>query len=440
MKNSLGILPLDSRPINSTQLIHFCEIFKINAEFFPNDQLGTRDNPAIFNDIFRWVNESELSEYILSLNSFCCGGLVQTRDLQETDIENAKTISNNLTKIKSKYCLVLPRVAPTVIDDISLNNHRSISNNEANLTPDPIKTELWKRFLQAIPQPECIVQEDTCDKSRISEAMLDLVNSQKPNFIYYANGGDELNYIAIARTFTENKPKHNFQIAFTYPESKNSICKFEHLTLMENINRISQYLNININDSSDQNLPTIFINNSRENNSDSIDNPISNLKQIGRIREALDHIQSTNIYVADIAQANGGDPNLWLALAESKKHIRSYSGWNTAMNSIGTLFATAVLDHLFPDHSTQSWLLLRILDDYIYQTLVRPRLYSIAAKKKWDVWSLPPTALKPLSESCKKLMYVEYQKLKSDNNWLPEIIDFSVDFPWKRLFELDIHF
>ncbi|NJR71958.1 MAG: DUF4127 family protein [Gammaproteobacteria bacterium] len=81
----------------------------------------------------------------------------------------------------------------------------------------------------------------------------------------------------------------------------------------------------------------------------------------------------------DLAYANGGDPVLITALAEaiSLTELAGYAGWNTASNSAGSLLAQCVLASTTSDanaDATQETLCLRLLEDYLYQAVLRQHI------------------------------------------------------------------
>jgi len=85
--------------------------------------------------------------------------------------------------------------------------------------------------------------------------------------------------------------------------------------------------------------------------------------------------------VADTAYCNGGDPHLLHALLAdgSFPHLLSYAGWNTAGNTLGTTLAHAALRRVALARGTtpametaqQTALFVRLLDDGLYQSVVR---------------------------------------------------------------------
>ena len=132
--------------------------------------------------------------------------------------------------------------------------------------------------------------------------------------------------------------------------------------------------------------------------------------------------------IADVAYANGGDPLLMEALLKNQKamsKVKSYAGWNTSGNTIGSAIAMATClwyaRHTVERSDTlKHCLYTRLLDDWAYQSKVRKTLGGETSTQK-------------LAESIAP--YVK--TISAAVNMEPGI---RLSFPWRRTFEIEIGF
>ncbi len=116
--------------------------------------------------------------------------------------------------------------------------------------------------------------------------------------------------------------------------------------------------------------------------------------QLDRILRRLRALLDTGIPVGllDIYFAGGGEGRL-LRLAARQElipRLAAYAGWNTACNSLGTILGQLLAAHS-PEASRQlsTFTIERLLDDWVYQAIVRPRWNRELRADGVDVWNLP---------------------------------------------------
>lgn len=163
-------------------------------------------------------------------------------------------------------------------------------------------------------------------------------------------------------------------------------------------------------------------------------------RELDRFFAALDEARRSGIPsgLADVRYSNGADRTLvdrLLGIPQAGG-IRAYGGWNTCSNTLGMVLTHMVIP---PSARTRAFTVLRLLDDWGYQALVRQRL---------DREILPhfpgatPQDLGPAYAAC----------AEAARRWLEEecvpriercvgcriVID-RVGFPWRRLFNVELH-
>jgi hypothetical protein len=152
--------------------------------------------------------------------------------------------------------------------------------------------------------------------------------------------------------------------------------------------------------------------------------------------------------------------------------ISGYASWNTAGNTIGTALPHGVLYNLSAHllrlnpknvskargseiyqfqsrvEQAQTWFLLnRLLDDYVYHTLVRPEAMKFAKAKEWNVFRFNDEQTKAVEGfSSPKVKEKARQNLNSINTaGSPTVVcdklkTFDFTLPWGRTFEAEIDF
>jgi len=149
--------------------------------------------------------------------------------------------------------------------------------------------------------------------------------------------------------------------------------------------------------------------------------------------------------VADLAYCNGGDPHLLAALLERPAvEIYSYAGWNTAGNTLGTTLAHAALRSLALAKGTDTErahheaLLVRILDDGLYQPIVRGWAMARADERSISPLNLGATApaFEAQVDDALHALWADLRKRYP----LAAALDrpFRATLPWGRLFEVRI--
>ncbi len=186
-----------------------------------------------------------------------------------------------------------------------------------------------------------------------------------------------------------------------------------------------------------------------------------------------------NVIVADVdpkGDVQGGDVQFTEALKNKLvfSRISGYASWNTAGNTIGTALPHGVLfaasRKTFGLSETarnmpkaelrrreeimrrvgyaQTWFLLnRLLDDYIYHSVVRPEAQSFARSRNWNVFRFDaqqtkevedfsaPRVRKSVSQNLSGFSLVRFSSLVCEN-----VENFSFKLPWGRTFEAEINF
>jgi len=146
--------------------------------------------------------------------------------------------------------------------------------------------------------------------------------------------------------------------------------------------------------------------------------------------------QGLNVYLLDVAFSNGGNYELLKLLSEqiSLRNLSGYSAWNTASNALGTVLSQIVLSGGCNNLQNEKFTLSRILDDVIYQAMIRKRLNANLISNGQDPWSVEDMTL------AEHLLKNEIEQVKPQIEKLTKDYPYKFDlkFRWSRTFEIDI--
>ncbi|WP_137792065.1 DUF4127 family protein [Bacillus sp. E(2018)] len=141
------------------------------------------------------------------------------------------------------------------------------------------------------------------------------------------------------------------------------------------------------------------------------------------------------VAVADVAYANGADPAMVPQLLASMdiQNLSGFAAWNTAGNTIGTVVAQAAMAHLARKKGLvttsvkENQLVYRLLEDYVYQTIVRQQVRK-------EVNDDAPDLLERVKEKFIKETSLFLNKLLKEADY-EGVVD-QVFLPWNRTFEV----
>jgi len=146
--------------------------------------------------------------------------------------------------------------------------------------------------------------------------------------------------------------------------------------------------------------------------------------------------QGMEVYLLDVVFANGGDYELLSALSKriSLQQLNGYSAWNTASNALGTILSQMALSKGENNEKNKRFTLSRVLDDVIYQAVVRRRLNN-----KLIANSLDPYHISNM-ELADEILQAEWEIAMP---LIDGIVDghpfiFGAEYRWPRTFEISL--
>ncbi len=154
------------------------------------------------------------------------------------------------------------------------------------------------------------------------------------------------------------------------------------------------------------------------------------------------------VVVADVCFVNGADYELvaHLLLSNTIDSVDAYSGWNTAMNTVGISLSHGIA-HAFAklhedakaQHTSQCYLMRRISEDALYFLGAYPNI--VFTPEKHVALPFDPYLLGERTEEMKNVVLPMMHD--SLHEWFPngfrgkQIVIENWHFPWKRMFDVD---
>ena len=156
---------------------------------------------------------------------------------------------------------------------------------------------------------------------------------------------------------------------------------------------------------------------------------LSQQKQYASWADALVR-EGKRVYLLDLIVPNGGSTGLVESLKEANG-LWGYSAWNTASNSMGTMLSQVITDAL-RGQPNRAFFQERLLDDWLYQTVIRPQLTEKLEAAEENIYDL---ADKQRAETLLRSLYEKELPARWPLSVLPR---YTVSLPWNRIFETSV--
>lgn len=495
------LIPLDERP----PCLQFTEKMGLiaNADVVspPRELLGKFTRPGDADKIIEWIIKQDLKSFdaaIISIDMIAYGGLVASR-LNQVSVKVALDRIKVVNEIKKTVPLlpifgqsVIMRLAPTGDGrneayreklarwaDIFpyAENRAETEKLEKEIPIDALSNYKEARKRNLILNMEAInlarngvldylilSQDDakpkgihTADRNKL---VMEVSQNNLANKIIIQPGTDEISMLLLSRALNShyNLTSKVF-VKYSSMAAASSAMPFEDRPLRETVS-----YNIIAAGAQETSRPELadlifYVFTSRfdsaraESFALEIDKDISDGKRI---------------MIADIdpkGNIQGGDPRFAKALQKLKvfTEIYSYASWNTAGNTIGTSLPQGLIFHLaerklMKDQSlrlkiwnAQNWFIMhRLLDDYSFHTLVRPKANEYFKQSNRsgferteniarEVERYASELLQPMFHALSEI-YTQKRKdsIQEHINCIPANMKFRL--PWNRTFEGEIEF
>ena len=464
----LAVLPIDSRPCN-TQFVH--ELVRwAGAECVmpPAEAMDDFHRPAPYAGTRRFL-ETELplcDAAVISLDHWCFGGLLASRDDQVTTEEALSRVADlrallrahpdvpvymssiimrssistlSFRDLDAYYAMTEYSVASDRFERFALPEDLEKAENARKRIPTDVLEKVFRvrrRNLQVnlaaidlaaegLVRSVSLLQEDSQLfglHKKDQRALLERITQTGTNRVYLRNGADEAGCVSALEALWAGRAPLPVQIL--YLGAEDFVAPFEDRPFRENMESACREIGLVRSDNS-----PVIICVCCPPESAAPEQPVSPamLKSYAQRVSALLE-EGRQIYLLDLTRANGGTREL-IGAVKDPGRLCGYSAWNTASNSMGTLLAQVLSDKLHGG-TNRPFFCERLLDDLIYQETIRPEVQKLLSDLGEDVFSLKD---KSRAESLLRTLYSR----ELPGLWpLETLPHYTVSLPWSRTFEV----
>lgn len=478
-------IPLDDRP----PCLQFPErmglIGNVQLVSPPRHLLGKFTDLGKSDAIIDWVSAQNLNRYdaaIVSLDMLAFGGLVGSR-VFDTALEKAQNRIKIINQIRKKAphlkiygSSVIMRLAPTA--DGKNEGYREKLARWAEISADPTFAETTSKLESEIPAQALINYKEARRRNLIiNEMAINLVEQKIINYLILSQddakprgvhikeresliekikqqnlaekiavqpGADEVSMLLLARAVSDKFGYHpKIKAIYSSESMTNTEMPFEDRPLRKTVSfHIKATGAIEVEKATDADiLFYVYTSRFEQGRAETFAKEVMNEKK--------------GVILADIdprGDVQGGD----IVLNEMLKKqgffnsVYGYACWNTAGNTIGTAlphgFLNGFAQNKLPQQlkktieKHQKWFVLnRLLDDYTYHSIIRPKANALIKEKGWNAFRLTDTQSQTIEAFCQK----EFETFLSSEplpikGFLLQNLTFKL--PWNRTFEAEIDF
>lgn len=247
-------------------------------------------------------------------------------------------------------------------------------------------------------------------------------------------GADEIPSDLLTRCITESiGKKTSIYPVFSVESGKNVVSRYENRTIEASVIGQTSLCGAKIANAPENADILLFVHTPVATQNDHCMNIHTEMENIGAVNFCISTIKNSKIpvIIADVACANGGDNLLVRSLLGNGidlSKIYSYAGWNTTGNTLGSAISIGLSRYCaektygFNPENFKKLFLVRLADDWAYQTIIRQKIRAITSEADTNL----------LAEELKPFVLNLAQKI---NLHLSEL---SLSFPWNRTFEVEI--
>jgi Protein of unknown function (DUF4127) len=350
--HAIALVPLDSRPVNSSLPVAIAAIGKLEMLTPPSEMLGTALKPADTQAIRTWLDSVQPSALVVSLDALAYGGLVQSRNSQiSADAAWDKLWSAWFWHLSSPVYgfVVIPR-APDALDRA---RNLEVIHRALDWAADGTLQRLFVTWDDALPGSPAPLE---------GEQIRTEVEARGLKNVFVYPGADEVASTLTASLLLERQKLHpKVRVKFSDPSAAQTlIAPYEGQSLLQSVQNQVQAIGLEISEPATLEL---YVFNG------------------GDPRRAALEINADQrrglVALADVNAVNQTNPKLIQDLLASGgfADLAGFAAWGTPGNNIGSALAQATMFSVYGASKASNEMLARgYLNDYVYSSLLRPIL------------------------------------------------------------------
>lgn len=441
---TFGLIPLDARPVCRQQPLLLAQLAGVRLTTPPEALLGHLKQPAHLDGLAHWQTTlvTPPAIWITATDTLAYGGLIPSRlgheplPLCQERLTSWLTpqLDRGNTVLAFSSILRIPHYNGDeeeppywqhhgqAIHQASTTRHRdaaltTLSPDGLAPIPPEIPADVWADFTARLWRNHqlnlwlattwaghphlpamAFCQDDTSSHGLNVLAAQDLAQTLTtrhlpPQAAWIQTGADELASVLLARALLlATDTRLTCHIRFSNPATKDMIARYDGVSFQTIAERSATACGLTLVDTPEGADLTLWLHTSDTRQGDHCMDPLDGLPYehnptgLATLHDAL-ATTPTPIALADVAYANGADPDLTqhlltqvLPFPHTRDALYGYAAWNTGGNTVGTALAMATCrlwaerhGRYHPDAFHQL-LAIRLLDDGLYQPTVRRHL------------------------------------------------------------------
>lgn len=500
-------VPLDSRPC--TMLFHrsLAAVAGFSMLCPPEEFLGRYMTPGDTPEIFSWLEKhwESCDTALLSVEMLLYGGLVASRDMRVSDgfvqsrRERLRRLLGREKRPRVVLCSSVMRTMPTFSRETVFRRTADFASFMERLYEKSLERPemLWTYFEEMEKSADAELAEvlSACRRARrrgfsvngmlldwLEEGLadfcfigLDDVVTKGPNLIekemlqqridrrHMKNcliypGTDEMQMVAVAREACRHYGEYpSFSVLYSCdtPQSRKTL--YEDRPLEDIVRALLEAAGVSENRENPQIY--LFCSNLASGQREAFSQTYvrNGLARAFALKIAEFQRGGKPVAVADTAYANGADGVFARALLHraSPRGFFGYAAWNTASNTLGTVIAQSIVTWLGrrapkreeSERIRQEFLFERFADDWLYQSVVRPRLKALCMAlgvADYNLGSLCGRISRQAEKMLKKRVgplagaFAGDYVFCGERYRIEKPFELSAFLPWPRIFEVSL--